>query len=320
MIDSVLFGNGFNQLCTGNPSWSQLLEIASKTKLGLMEITPTMQYEYTFLDYLSQLKEKDTVSKSEFQYKCNLAECLKNLEHHHLYDELRSCGASLFLTTNYDYNLFVRDDINFKKIEQDKSEKVYSIHRWYKTKTGDKDIVVYPFHGEIRFPKTIELGFDHYCGSIGKIDRYVKGSYDFSSDPGNNLLSISRRLDNDKIFRLSEFKMLDHGIPNILSWIDAFFFTNLHIIGFGLNFSEIDVWWLLDRRARIAAEPVGKITNKIYYYPTDLPKDYDETTTAKHNLLEKCGVEVVNVHKKKYTEYIEVYQEQLRNLKKRLSK
>lgn len=217
MINSVLYGNGFNQLCLGNPSWSSLLELSSKTKVGLNGVTPTMQYEYSFLDYLSQIKEKDTVNKSEFQYKSNLAECLKNLGHHHLYDDLRSCGASLFLTPNYDYNLFPPKSIDFKSIEQDKSEKVYSIHRWYKIKTGDNDIVVYPFHGEIRFPKTIELGFDHYYGSIGKIDRYVKGAYDFSSDPGNNLFSILKRLDNDKDFHLFDFKMPDHGIPNILS-------------------------------------------------------------------------------------------------------
>ncbi|AOR59388.1 hypothetical protein PEC301899_04570 [Pectobacterium carotovorum subsp. carotovorum] len=32
-------------------------------------------------------------------------------------------------------------------------------------------------HGEIDNPKSIMLGLDHYCGSVSKIDAYVKGTY-----------------------------------------------------------------------------------------------------------------------------------------------
>ena len=320
MIDSVLYGNGFNQLCDKNPSWDKLLEYAAQSTVDIKKgVTPTLQYEFSFLDYLFQLKEKDTVSRAEFRYKSRLAECLSDLDHHYLYDELRRCGVSLFLTTNYDYNILPRNEIDWKTMAQDKSESVYSIHRWYKTEIDNKEIVIYPFHGEIRRPKTIELGFDHYCGSIGKIDRYVKGTYEFSSAPGECPLSILRRLDNDKIYKLSEFRQSDHGIPNILSWIDAFFFTNLHIIGFGLNFSEIDIWWLLDRRARIAAEPLSRINNKIYYYSTDIPSKYTDVIKSKHKLLEKYGVEVVEMSGGSYNDYVDVYKEQLKNLKDRLS-
>lgn len=58
---------------------------------------------------------------------------------------------------------------------------------------------------------------------------------------------------------------------SLLSWIDAFFYMNVHIIGLGLDFSEIDLWWLLTRCARLIQKlGKGKIENKIYYYCTDL--------------------------------------------------
>lgn len=319
MIDAVLYGNGFNRLSEQNPSWIKLLEYAAKSQVGVGDVTPTLQYEFSFLDYLSRLKGGKTVRENESKYKNQLVECLRQLDRHQLYDELSKCGASLFLTPNYDYNILPRSDIDWKSIEQDKSESIYSIHRWYKTEVGDKSIVVYPFHGEIRFPQTIELGYDHYCGSIGKIDRYVKGTYEFSSSPGNRPLSILCKLESDKEHNLSDFHQPDHGLSNILSWIDAFFFANLHIIGFGLDFSEMDVWWLLDRRARIAAEPHSKINNKIYYYPTELPSDYNDSIKSKHRLLKKYGVEVLEINSVNYTQHFEVYKEQLKNLKKRLS-
>ena len=36
---------------------------------------------------------------------------------------------------------------------------------------------IWPIHGTIQHPKSIMLGLDHYCGSIGKINDYIKGKY-----------------------------------------------------------------------------------------------------------------------------------------------
>ena len=51
----------------------------------------------------------------------------------------------------------------------------------------------------------------------------------------------------------------------IHSWIDLFFTTNVHIIGFGLDYSEQDIWWILNKRKRYMYENKGNIRNKIHY-------------------------------------------------------
>lgn len=113
MIDSVLYGNGFNQLCDKNPSWDKLLEYASKSTVDIKkDVTPTLQYEISFLDYLFQSTEKDTVNRAEFRYKSRLAKFLGDLDRHHLYNELIRCSVSLFVTTNYDYNILPHNAID----------------------------------------------------------------------------------------------------------------------------------------------------------------------------------------------------------------
>lgn len=70
----------------------------------------------------------------------------------------------------------------------------------------------------------------------------------------------------------------------ISSWIDAFILGDVHILGFGYNVSEFDLWWLLDRKMR---EKAQKGTTHFYYYD-------EETKTAdvrdKLNLLQCYGV------------------------------
>lgn len=89
----------------------------------------------------------------------------------------------------------------------------------------EKSKVVYYIHGDMHHPKSIMLGLDHYCGSIGKINDYLKDHYDYS---GTILLDLPKRL--------------SQGINDIMSWIDLFFMSNIYIVGIGLDYSETDLW------------------------------------------------------------------------------
>lgn len=62
---------------------------------------------------------------------------------------------------------------------------------------------------------------------------------------------------------------IEPSSTGLYSWIDAFFFRNLHIIGFALEFCESDIWWLLVKRARLIKKNGTLIQNKIFYYVTD---------------------------------------------------
>lgn len=119
-----------------------------------------------------------------------------------------------------------------------------------------------------------------------------------------------------------EFDPIKYGFTDngtqLVCWIDAFFFTNLHIIGITLDFSEIDIWWLLSRRARLLKN--GYIKNQVYYYPT-FPMSEIHYHLPKLRLLERMGVKVV-YHKqtldieKGYTDYPKIYNEQIDNMER----
>ena len=49
-----------------------------------------------------------------------------------------------------------------------------------------------------------------------------------------------------------------------ISWIDIFLNDNIYILGLGLDFGEIDLWWLLSYRNRLILD--NKIQkNKVIY-------------------------------------------------------
>jgi len=326
MIDSILFGNGFNRLEFSNPSWSDLLDDVSKGCDIIHSVPPTFQYEHSLLQYININSGNGSLVVKEMEFKKDIAYRLTKIKYSKYLEELQSCGVNLFLTPNFDKafyaNLTEKD--NFKI--SDTAEQVYSLHRWHKFELDGSEMIVYPYHGEIFYPKTIELGFDHYCGAIGKIDKYVKGSYAFSTARNKFVTAISVRLKNKTVLKLSDFGAVDHDIPNILSWIDAFFFTNMHIIGFGMDFSEIDIWWILDRRARLIAESNSeRVINKIYYYPTDPISSTNGILLEKYKILRQYGVIVVPHHNINelstgQIDYVGIYEEQLNNLKNNLSK
>ncbi|MNM63937.1 hypothetical protein D3C81_753130 [compost metagenome] len=115
------------------------------------------------------------------------------------------------------------------------------------------------------------LGLDHYCGSVSKIDAYVKGNYKYSVD--GEIISI----------KPMKFK-LEKDSFCYTSWVDLFFATNVHIVGFSLDYSETDLWWVLNKRARFVTENLVK--NNIFFYVNDIDEQ-------KKDLLESFDVKVI---------------------------
>lgn len=63
------------------------------------------------------------------------------------------------------------------------------------------------------------------------------------------------------------------------SWIDSFILGDVYVLGFGFDFSEIDLWWILNRKMREKAEK-----GKVYFYEMASEADY-----AKVELLRLFG-------------------------------
>jgi len=324
-MNAILFGNGFNMLSKGCPSWNKLLSDMSDSRNApiLDGIPPTLQYEQVYLAPNTSFSSL-TSDTEETVLKESVKRKLKNLPTNEFYTQLIDLDVDIYITTNYDHVFYGNEETRI--IAKNSSEKLYSIRRWKKIDIGKKKLTLYNIHGDLTGVYSIMLGLDHYGGYLAKIQDYVKGNYKRTKKVRTKKLvfpavpSISSRIKENSIVLDPE----DYGFTNsgtsLLSWIDAFFFADLHIIGLALDFSEIDLWWLLSRRARIYKN--RHRGNKVYYYPT-FPLSEIHLHLPKLRLLEKLGVHVI--YRKQTTDietgninYREIYQEQLNNIKSRL--
>lgn len=319
-MNVILFGNGFNLLSRDCPSWHELLtNISNKDQAPILDgIPPTLQYEQV---YLAPHASFSTLSEGEDETKLKEAvkRRLSTVKTNKFYERLLTLGVTTFLTTNYDHAIYNSMEENV--VGKNSSEKIYSIRRWKKVKIKESNYTIFQFHGDITNVRSIMLGLDHYGGALAKVQDYVKGYFidktkekDLKSE---GQFSISKRLASHIDFDSSKYGFTDNG-TSLVSWIDAFFFANLHIIGITLDFSEIDIWWLLSRRARLLKS--GLAENQIYYYPT-FPLSEIHLHLPKLRLLERMGVNVV-YHRQTidietgYADYPKIYNEQIDNIQK----
>lgn len=82
-------------------------------------------------------------------------------------------------------------------------------------------------------------------------------------------------------------KLLDRlkdGIDEPFSWIDLFFIADIYMIGFGLLYDEIDLWWVLTRRKRLIRQGYD-IKNRVYYC--------GNVDSGKEKLFATMGVKVI---------------------------
>ena len=148
---------------------------------------------------------------------------------------------------------------------------------------------------------SIMLGFDQYCGSLSRIERYVNGNLELIKNK-NRVDSIARKLRDYK--ENKEIKPFD-------SWIDLFFFSDVHIIGLDLRYEEMDLWWLINRRRRMRRKGSLEISNHIIYYPVaEISKD-------KEQLLKGFDVEVSDLYNYKEP-FIQLYNTQFNLMEKNM--
>lgn len=266
MTNTVLYGNGLNRISRNAVSWEGLLtELKGSNSFDNGKLPYTMVYERIFMDK-NKVFQDGRYDESELKVK--IADSLVGQESNEIFELLAKMDFENYLTTNYDYAFEKAIGVTPEKMS---SEEIYSLRRKRRYTVGDGAKYLWNIHGEIDSPKSIMLGLDHYGGSLGKIDSYVKGTYKHSVD--GQLVQVKSMKD----------KLMDNFFCHT-SWIDLFFSSDVHIVGFGMDYSETDLWWLLNKRARFAAENL--VNNEIYYYSHNLNEE-------KKGLLESFGVNVI---------------------------
>ncbi|EKP0305582.1 hypothetical protein [Aeromonas veronii] len=265
MNNTLLFGNGINRLSDKNISWKKLLSSIKDSNDFIDDKSPnTMVYERIIIE--KHDSNSDLLSH-EYNTKNKIAKLLSDTDTSDIYIELYNLNFQNYITTNYDYafiNSVLKLDEILTPIHEYSSEDVYSIRRRQRiSNIKELEKNIWQIHGEIRKPATIMLGLDHYCGSIGKISDYIKGSYRYRENEKNIIESSI------------EDKILNNTPYTNSSWVELFFNSNIHIIGFDLDYSEIDLWWILNKRSRMirSSKLMGKIKNKIVYHCTDIDEE-----------------------------------------------
>lgn len=245
---TLLVGNGINRLGNSKgPSWSQLLD-SIQEKIGKKidlenDFKPfPMAFEEMLLtncnDYENRLKSfKKSISAAFFAAKPN--------EYHH--QIVSSKYVKNILTTNYDYGferVLIPDFSNLNQSDTDFITKEIKHNLRRRNVIGMKSI--WHIHGEIYDPKrysqdkrhfkeeSILIGYEHYSESLKVMQDYKNGR--------NNWASMSLKNKLNKNFDLGS------------SWIDYILTSKLLIIGLDLSFSEIDLWYILNYRARLKSE------------------------------------------------------------------
>ncbi|PIF59545.1 hypothetical protein [Flavobacterium sp. 2] len=303
MNDTILFGNGLNNLSRKPIPWTDLLDkIKGKKIFDNGELPNTFIYERAVFEN----KISNDIRQTEFKIKLSIAELLSSIETNEFYEMLFELKFKNYLTTNYDYafkNYITQTDkyLNYSHSTED----IYSIRR--QTQIFDKKqkevCKIWNIHGEIGKPVSIMLGLDHYCGSVSKLDAYIKGTYEFQEN--------SKPVHIKKMTEKLETKEFDNR-----SWAELFFTTNIHILGLSLDYSETDLWWILTKRARIMNEEKTSslIKNKIYFYDRHIKSD-------KEDLLKSLNVTVIKPKQDNYkNNWHNYYTDTINQIKKHKAK
>lgn len=255
----LLFGNGLNNAFHGT-EWNALIhKMARQTNLP----------EKINLPYPMQIQ---LATCGEYaQTLCEWQEDLAGLQPQGTFlkwlQRLMGMGFDDILTTNYSYELersiFPKEVDNAQTIKRvrnmmdkttEHAETNYLLHTF--NRAGENRL--WHIHGEARKPKSMIIGHYEYAGLLSKMKAH--------SDARGNAYQHLADQPLDK-----------------LSWVDQFILGNVYVLGFGFDPSEMDLWWLLNRKKNEKADH-----GKVYFYEPRKDTSFD----AKIELLKIMGAEI----------------------------
>ena len=261
---SVLFlGNGINR-SFNHKSWDDLISETNETNAkcdveSIKELPYNMQIIAATNDNVD--KEMKTISKIlNYDINKEQADFLQML----ITDEF-----SAIITTNYTTELeqalgMKNNKYSFYKHMQytkaDLTDKMKKSQLYNYLMIDGKSI--WHIHGHIYAPSSVKMGNYYYGKLTSQIEQY-----------------ISTLLRNYKASKNYDFPF----VPK--SWIDYFMLSDVYMLGFGMDFSESDIWYLIGAKKRHFPE------NKTYFY---LPKEDIEEKRALTTMLKAYNVEVVD--------------------------
>lgn len=121
---------------------------------------------------------------------------------------------------------------------------------------------IWHIHGELDNYHSIMLGYSHYMGSINNIQTYLNSSE-----------------------------------KNDSTWVDIFLKNDIYILGAGLDFEELDIWWLLSYRNRELLEGKNDKSSPAYNtkitYIDIVQEEYEDSRMLQE--LSSCDEQLLKV-------------------------
>ena len=312
-MNTILYGNGFNRL-NNETSWERLVHVIDDTN-DKHKLPNTLQYEGKVLSMPYQTdaflltsdgkrlitadgKSLVVKEESETLVKQAIVKQMESYRSNDLFDRLINLHVDHLMSTNYDYvadGAFKAFHYFEEKKERDKSERTFSIHRKMCYIKENQKKCLWKIHGELSNIGSIMLGYNHYCNYVGQIKAYITGDYEFAKKAELGIISkIEDRL-----------PIVSNGI---ISWIDLFFCSDIYIIGLGLYYDEIDLWWVLTLRKRLRQRlGINNVSNKIIFY--------GEPELGMKSMLEHLDIQIISSKRRKYEQK---YSEYLNDIEKRI--
>ena len=311
----LLLGNGISRAFGGQNSWDELLAKISDESIPLpitdempmpLKATLLSKNSKNLVEKLKELidnkvdnKEKPWGFSVEKEEKKFLQKLLK-LKFDHI------------LTTNYTYEIECAS-LNMSQIIEGHIEDAKSYYEagnnklpqskfhtttFYRIqdKLNGGEHNVWHIHGDAIAPESIALNNEYYGKLVGRYSEWIRNK----AEEQDGYTSNYKNKKPEKIE----------------SWIDAFLFGDLYILGFGMNFSETDLWWLLEYKGK-DQDAFGKTI----FFDKDLKNEAktDFKAWCKYKLfdilkvqVEDCGCKTDN--------YKDFYEEAYKYLTKKIGK
>ena len=220
----LLIGNGINQVSDGGASWTTLLnKLAGEPKTEHEEAVRKAKPFTLWFEELSSRSRKKNLKES-------VATALsKGLRPNSIHAEIMTLEYENIITTNYDYNLEnARGDVWRQNMAA--PENYYSLFRRHSFKSNH----IWHIHGELNNVRSIMLGHEQYSGYIHKIRNFLTSGVPTESKA------------RDKTPYLSKFSGKDTKKKgDIENWVDIFLENEVHVVGFGLDYTENHLWNLI---------------------------------------------------------------------------
>lgn len=260
----LLLGNGLNR-AYGADSWNGLLKKIKRRKDLPEKLTCPNPLR-------AILVTNDQVGEMMEKYKDDLFGVVDDALIRQLHN-LLAIEFDDILTTNYSYEIEEAATFNYKisesflkktcyNIEDGKRvEPKYLLHTCQKISFNGHENRIWHIHGEARKPNSIILSHYHYARILHELISIVKKR--------GNAYQHNQEKRSRQIIR---------------SWIDTFLLGDVYILGFELDFSEIDMWWLLDRKKREKAHH-----GKVFFYSPG-----GDAFNEKEELLKLLNVEIIH--------------------------